>query len=425
MLDIKYIEENAELVKENMKKKFREDLNIVDDCITKYNDYKRLLKEVQDLKTEKNKASEEINRLKKAGEDASGVITKMKEIPAKIKELEEKVQTTQIDMETLQKNIPNMLHETVPIGKDESENVVIAEYGEKTEKDFEILGHVELCEKLGIADFEKSSKASGNGFFYLKNELVMLNQALIRFAMDFMRRRGFMLVEPPLMLRKEVLLTVMPPGDFEEHAYKIDGEEQYLIATSEHALLSMFYKTVIDKKELPIKMAGYSQCFRQEIGAHGIDEKGLFRTHQFNKVEMVTICEPEESYKMYEEMLGYSVELFKELGLSTRVFESCSGDLGDLKSKGADLEVWSPRRKEYFEVCSVSNITDNQARRMDLKVFDGEKRYYPHTLNNTAIATSRAMVAILENYQNADGSVTIPDALVPYMDGISKIERKE
>ncbi len=421
MLDIKFIAENQEAVKENMKKRFREDIEIVDQCLEKYEDYKKALQEVQELKTEKNKASQEINKLKKEGKDATEVIKKVKELPSKIKEKEEEMEKLKDQMLELQKRIPMMLHESVPIGKDESENVERARYGEPSEKDFEVKSHVEICEQLGIVDFDASARVAGNGFFYLKKELAMLNQALIRFATEFMIKKGFLFVEPPLMMKEEVLKTVMPPGDFAEHAYKIQGTDLVLIATSEHPLLGMYYKQVIDKKELPIKMTGYSQCFRQEIGSHGIDEKGLFRTHQFNKVEMVVICEPEDSYKFYDEMLGHSIELFKQLGIPTRVLESCSGDLGDLKSKGADLEAWSPRRKDYFEVCSVSNITDAQARRMGCKVFDGEKRYYPHTLNNTVIATSRAMVAILENYQNKDGSITIPEVLVPYMGGITKI----
>ena len=425
MLDIKFIAENRDLVKENMKKKFREDLNIVDECLEKYEDYKILLQEAQDLKTERNKASEEINKLKKAGQDASEVIAKVKSLPNEIKGKEEEAELVKKKMLELQREIPMILHETVPIGKDDTENVIRETNGEPNEKDFEVLSHVELCENLGIVDFDAASRVSGNGFFYLKKELAMLNQALIRFGMEFMTRRGYMFVEPPLMMREDIIKTVMPPGDFAEHAYKIEGTDLVLIATSEHPLLAMFHGQVVDKKELPIKMCGYSQCFRQEIGSHGIDEKGLFRTHQFNKVEMVVVCEPEDSYKFYDEMLEATVELFKQLGIPTRVYESCSGDLGNLKSKGADVEAWSPRRKGYFEVGSASNITDAQSRRMNCKVFDGEKRYHPHMLNNTVVATSRAMVAILENYQNADGTVTIPEVLAPYMDGIVKIESRK
>ncbi|HII72727.1 TPA: serine--tRNA ligase [Candidatus Woesearchaeota archaeon] len=421
MLDIKYIAENKELVKDNIRKKNRDNTETVDKCLEKYEEYKKLLQEIQELKTEKNKASQEVNRLKKEKKDATAAIAQVKELPVKIKEKEEELSKAQEEMADLQKAIPMMLHESVPIGKNDKENVVRQVTGKPEIKDFDVLSHVEICEKLGIADFDAASRVSGNGFFYLKKELAMLNQALIRFATEFMIRRGFIFVEPPLMMREEVLRTVMPPGDFAEHAYKLQGTDLVLIATSEHPLLGMFYGQIIDKKQLPIKMCGYSQCFRQEIGSHGIDEKGLFRTHQFNKVEMVVICEPEDSFSFYDEMLGHSVELFKQLGIPTRVLESCSGDLGDLKSKGADLEAWSPRRKEYFEVCSVSNITDAQARRMGCKVFDGEKRYHPHMLNNTVIATSRAMVAVLENYQNADGTVTIPEVLAPYMDGKTRI----
>lgn len=424
MLDIKFIRENPELVKENMKKKFFDDqqLSIVDDLLKQDEDYRKLLQEVENLRHQRNEVTGKINETKKSGGDITDLLNQAKEIPQKLKELEEKLAAMRKDMFELQKKIPNIIHESVPVGKDDTENVERAKHGQPRIFPFEVKSHVELTEKLNIADFDSASRVAGNGFFYLMGDLALLNQALIRFATDFMVSRGYTFTEPPLMVRREVVDGVVDMGFFEEIIYKIEDEDLYLIATSEHPLVGMFINQVIDEKRLPIRLCGYSQCFRKEIGAHGIDEKGLFRTHQFNKVEQVVICKPEESYKFYDEILQNSIDLFNELGLPTRVLESCSGDLGDLKAKGADLEVWSPRKEGYMEACSVSNLTDAQSRRLNIKIDNGKERYLPHTLNNTAIATSRAMVAILENCQEEDGSITIPDVLRPYMNNKHKIE---
>ena len=426
MLDIKFIRENPEKIKENLKKKFQEEkLPLVDDVLAKDEEYRRLLQEAEKLRHDRNEVTGKINETKKSGGDITELMKQAKEIPARIKETEEKVDTLKKEITEIVKKIPNIIHESVHIGKDDSENVEIERFGEPIKKSFPVKSHVEICESLGVADFDASARVAGNGFFYLVGDLALLNQALIRFGIDFMIRKGYTFMEPPLMVRREVCDGMVDLSFFEEIIYKVDGEDLYLIPTAEFPLVAMFINQVVDKKQLPIKLCGFSQCFRKEVGAHGIDEKGLFRTHQFNKVEQVIICEPEESWKYYDELQKNSVELFKELGLPTRIFESCSGDLGDLKAKGADLEAWSPRKDGYFEICSVSNLTDAQSRRLNIKVDDGGSRYLPHTLNNTAIATSRAMVAILENFQNEDGSITIPEVLSPYMNNMSTIEPKK
>lgn len=427
MLDIKFIRENPDKVKENMKNKYFDDeeLKFVDDMLVKDKEYLALLKKVEELRASRNSLSKQVSELKKAGKDASEILKQVKEVPEKIKAIEEELSRLNDEILELQKKIPNMLHESVPLGKNDSENVEIKRIGEPKEKDFEVLSHVEIAEILGIVDFDASARVSGNGFFYLLGDLAFLNQALIQHAINFMAKKGFLFVEPPLMTREKIPAGCIDLAAFRDAVYQIKDEDLCLIATSEFPLVGMYVDQVIDEKSLPIRMVGYSQCFRKEIGAHGIDEKGLFRTHQFNKVEQVVFCKPEESYMVYDELLQNSIELFESLGLPIRIYESCSGDLGDLKAKGADLEVWSPRKKAYFEVCSVSNLTDAQTRRLNIKVFDGDKRYHPHSLNNTAIATSRAMVAILENYQNADGTITIPEVLRPYMGGRDLIESKK
>ncbi|MBW2964476.1 serine--tRNA ligase [Candidatus Woesearchaeota archaeon] len=422
MLDIRFIRENPDAVRENMKKKFREDTHIVDEVLKKDEEYRALLQQAEKLRADRNQINVNINKTKKSGGDITVLLQQAKEIPQRIKEIEDRQNALKDEVTATLKKIPNILHESVPIGRDDKENVVRAVYGEPPKFAFPVKSHVEIAEHLGIVDFDASARVSGNGFFYLLGDLALLNQALIRFAMDFMMNRGFKLVEPPLMTRERIPAGCIDLAAFQQAVYRIEGEDLCLIATSEFPLVGMFVDQVIDRKKLPIKLVGFSQCFRKEVGAHGIDEKGLFRTHQFNKVEQVIICEPEDSYRHFEELQNISIEIFRELGLPTRVFESCSGDLGDLKAKGADLEAWSPRKDGYIEVCSVSNLTDNQARRLNIKVDDGKERYFPHTLNNTAIATSRAMVAILENYQNEDGTVTVPPALVPYMNNKARIE---
>ena len=426
MLDIKFIRENPEKVKENIKKKFQDHkLKLVDELLKKDEKYRKLLNDSQKIRARRNEITRDIAEAKKAKKDAKGLLQEAKELPEKLKAMDEEILRLKARIDEILLEIPNIIADDVPLGKNDKENVVTGTFGKPTKFEFAPKNHVEICETLGIADFEAASRVSGKGFFYLKGDLVRLNQALIHFALDFMVNKGYTPVEPPLMLEKDAIHGVMPFNDFQQHAYKIDGKDQYLIATSEHPLVAWFKDQVIDKKQLPIKLTGFSQCFRQEIGSHGIEEKGLFRTHQFNKVEQVVICEPEDSVKFYKELRQNSLDIYKELGIPIRTLESCSGDLSDLKFKGEDLEAWSPVKKEYYEVGSCSNLTEAQARRTNIKIFDGQKRYTPHSLNNTAIATSRCMVAILENFQNKDGSVSIPKALQPYMNGQKEIKAKK
>jgi seryl-tRNA synthetase len=422
MLDIKFIRENPDFVKENIRKKFQKDKIIkVDELLEKDKLYISYLKEVELLRASRNKISSEINKKKKAGEDCSNLFKEAKEIPIKIANIESNLDKLSKEIKEILYIIPNMVHSSVPIGKNDKENVVREVLGEPEKKSFEVKSHVEIAESLNIADFETSARTSGNGFYYLKGDLALLNVALINFARNYMVEQGYEYIEPPLMIREEVLTGVYSGNEIAEMAYKIENEDLYLIATSEHPLIGMFINKTISKEDLPIKITGFSACFRKEIGSHGIDEKGLYRTHQFNKQEMVVICEPEDSYKYYDEMIGHSKEVFKRLGIPIREVECCSGDLADLKAKSADLEMWSPRKQDYFEITSCTNMEAAQARRLNIKVTDGKEKYFAHTLNNTVIATSRAMVGILENYQNEDGTITIPEVLRPYMSGKEKI----
>ena len=425
MLDIKFIRENQKLVKDNIKKKFQNDkVKLVDEVIDKDEKYRALLQQVEKLRHKRNVVTKEINDLKKQGKDIKAKLKEAKIIPEKIKAKDEKIKQLKNEIKELLFTIPNIIHKSVPIGKDESENVEREKIGKPKKFNFDVKSHVEICEELEVGDFDSSARVSGKGFFYLKGDLALLNQALIRFGIDFMVKKKYLFVEPPLMIREQILNGVYSHKEIEELSYKIEDEDLFLIATSEHPLIGMFINQTVNKNELPIKLSAYSQCFRKEVGSHGIDEKGLYRTHQFNKVEMITLCEPEDSYKHYDDMLNLTKQIFKKLGIPTRVLEFCSGNLPNLKAKSADLEAWSPRRKQYFEIASVTNMEAAQARRLNIKATNGKEKYYVHTLNNTAIATSRAMVAILENYQNKNGSVSIPKALQPYMNGKKKIVKE-
>lgn len=421
MIDIKLIRESPDLVKKNIKKKFQDEkLPIVDDILKKDDKWRKLKLKTDNLRAQRNKISKQIAIVKREKDEKKikDLMKKAKEIPEKIIQQEEKAKNLRSEIKDSLSLIPNILHESVPTGKNESQNVVREVIGKPKKFNFDVKNHTELAEKLNLADFDTSAEISGKGFYILKGDLALLNQALINFSRDFMISKGYEYIEPPLMIRSEILKGVYSKEEIDTMSYKIEDEDLYLIATSEHPLIGMFINKTFTHKELPVKITGYTMCFRKEIGSHGIDEKGLWRTHQFNKQEMVIICKPEDSYKYYTEMLQLSKELFKTLKLPIRENESCSGDLGDLKAKGADLEVWSPRQRKYFEITSVTNMTDAQARRLNIKFFDEKgKRKFTHTLNNTAMATSRAMVAILENYQEKDGSVRIPDALIPYMNG--------
>jgi seryl-tRNA synthetase len=419
MLDIKLIRENRGLVKENIKDKNQDaKLPLVDEAHEADIKWRELKTLADNLRADRNTISKQINEAKKAGHDMSVLLKKAKRIPEQIDEVEQTAEKLQARITEILKTLPNMLHDSVPIGKDSSDNVVRQVIGKPKKFNFKLKTHVELGESLGVLDFDSSAKNSGNGFYYMKGDLALLNQALINYARDFMVSKGYEYVEPPLMIRGEILNGVYSSADIAAQAYKIEGEDLYLIATSEHPLIGMFINKTLNHKELPVKITGYSMCFRKEIGSHNINEKGIFRTHQFNKQEMIVICRPEESYKYYNELLKLSKELFKKLKIPIRELESCSADLSDIKAKGADLEAWSPVQNKYFEITSVTNMEEAQARRLGIKFMDekGEKRY-AHTLNNTAIATSRAIVAIMENNQQKDGTIKIPAVLVKYMGG--------
>lgn len=426
MIDIKLIRENPKLVKDNIKRKFQHNkLQLVDEILELDKRIRKLKGEVDSLRHKRNTLSESINQLKKEGKDIKPVLEEVKSIPQKIKDLESDMAILEQDFKSRMIQIPNIMHASVPTGKDSSENVEESRHGHYRMIDFEVKSHVEIAESLGVADFESSAKTSGNGFYYIEGDLALLNQALIRFGIDKMVSKGFRYIETPLMLNDSVIKNVTDLHDLTNQIYKIQDENLYLIGTSEHSLIGRYINTVVDEDSLPIKHTSYSMSFRKEIGSHGIDEKGLFRTHQFNKIEMVVLCKPEDSMRFYEEMKNITIEIFTELEIPIRVLQICSGDLGDLKSCQVDIEAWSPRKKEYFEVGSCSNLTDAQARRLNIRYQNkSNNRAYVHTLNNTAIATSRAMVAILENFQNKDGSVDIPKALHKYMYGKKKIENK-
>ena len=426
MIDIKLVRENPNLVKENIKKKFqKEKLVLVDEVLALDEKWRKLKYEEDSLRSQRNKISEEINKLKKQGKNADKEIKQAKKIPEEIEKIEEKRKKLEEQIIEIMYKIPNIIHSSVPIGKNDSENVEIKKIGIPRKFDFKIKSHVEIGEDLRMLDFDTSAEVSGKGFYYLKGDLALLNMALINFARDFMVSKRFEYVEPPLMIRKNVLSGVYSNEEINAMSYKVEGEDLYLIATSEHPLIGQFIGKTLNKKELPILQTGYSMCFRKEIGSHGIDEKGVYRTHQFNKQEMVVICDPSDSYIWYDKMLNLSIDIFKALEIPIRVLECCSGDLANLKAKSCDLEAWSPRQNKYFEITSLTNMEAAQARRLGIKIDDRGHKYFAHTLNNTVIATSRALVAIMENNQQKDGSIKIPKVLQQYMNGKKIISRRK
>jgi len=428
MIDIKLIRENLKLVKENIKKKFQDEKLPLVDKLKKLDDQWRKLKyQADNLRKSRNDISQQINKAKKQKNEklAKELIKKAKNIPLKIKKAEEKSEKLETEIRELQIEIPNIIHPTIPLGKDDSKNVERKKIGNIPKFSFKPQNHIELGESLDILDFEISAETSGKGFYYLKNELAILNQALIRFGIEKMTSKGFTYIETPLLLRGKVIDNVADLNDRQNQIYKIENEDLFLIGTSEHSLIGRFIDTIIPETNLPITNTSYSMCFRKEIGAHGIEEKGLFRTHQFNKIEMIVICKPEESMKFFEKLRDITVEIFKEMEIPIRVLEICSGDLGELKHKQIDVEAYSPITKQYYEVGSCSNLTGSQARKLKIRTSkpNGEK-YTPHTLNNTAIATSRALVAIMENNQQKDGSIKIPKVLWKYT-GFKDIKPKK
>ncbi|MFH0815662.1 MAG: serine--tRNA ligase [Methanobacteriota archaeon] len=420
MLDPKLVRENPDVIRRDLEK--RNDgakLELLGQVVAQDAEWRKLTEEVNNLRHERNDIARKIAETKKAKGDATALMERAAEIPRKIDEAGARLDELRHAVDAGLMRLPNILHESVPVGKDDVANVVVMSWGEPRAFDFELKNHGELAEALGLADFDRAARISGAGFNYLKGDLALLDLALVNYAVHFMTSKGYTLVEPPYMMRREAYEGVTDLSDFENVMYKIEGEDLYMIATSEHPMAAMYMGEIIDEDLLPIKLVGMSPCFRREIGARGVDTKGLFRMHQFNKVEQFIFCRPEDSWKFHEELQSNSEEMIKGLGLPFRVVNVCTGDIGTLAAKKYDIEVWFPRQGKYGEVTSCSNDTDYQARRLGIRYgkHGGEKKGVPHTLNNTAIATSRIMVAILENCQNADGSVTIPEALRKYMGG--------
>jgi seryl-tRNA synthetase len=400
-------------------------LESVDDIIEKDEEYRTLLQKAEKLRHNRNEVSQKIAEIKKKGLDATELMKQAKDIPEQIFQIEKNTLLLKTDILDIQRRIPNIIHSSVPIGRDASENVEIKKIGKPVVPKYEIFNHAELAERLNGADFETARETSGKGFYFLKGDLARLNAAMTAFAREYMIKQGFEYMEPPFMIRRKVVEGVMSFAERDAMMYKIEGEDLYLIGTSEHPLIGLFMDKTLNKKDLPYKLTGFSTCFRKEVGAHGLEERGFYRVHQFNKQEMIIICKPEDSYKWYDKMLKYTIEVFKALNVPIRIFESCSGDLADLKAKGCDVEAWSPRQKKYYEVGSLTNMEDAQARRLNIKISGKDGKYFAHTLNNTVVATPRALIAVMENNQNKDGSINIPKALQPYMGKLKKISKKK
>ncbi|MGL5259061.1 MAG: serine--tRNA ligase [Lachnospiraceae bacterium] len=420
MLDIKFLRENPNLVKENIKKKFQDSkLNLVDEVIELDLESRKTQGEADSLRANKNKISKEIGALMAAGKKAEGE-EKKAEVAANSKrlaELEEKERELEEKINKIMMIIPNIIDESVPIGKDDSENVEINIYGDPIVPEFEIPYHSEIMDMFEGIDLDSARKVAGNGFYYLMGDIARLHSAVISYARDFMIDKGFTYCIPPYMIRSNVVTGVMSFAEMESMMYKIEGEDLYLIGTSEHSMIGKFIDTIIQEDTLPQTLTSYSPCFRKEKGAHGLEERGVYRIHQFEKQEMVVVCKPEESKMWFDKLWQCTVEIFRSLDIPVRTIECCSGDLADLKTKSYDVEAWSPRQKKYFEVGSCSNLGDAQARRLKIRVNGENGKYYAHTLNNTVVAPPRMLIAFLENNLREDGSVKIPEALRPYMGG--------
>ena len=428
MIDIKLIRENPELVKENIKKKFQDQkLELVDEVKKLDEDYRALRVRADELRGRRNTISKEIGQLMKQGlkEKAEEVKAEVAKIAKEIEESEVKEIELEAAIKKIMMVIPNIVDPSVPVGKDDSENVEIEQFGTKREFDFEIPYHVDIMEKLDGIDLDSARKTSGNGFYYLKGNVARLHSSILSYARDFMINRGYTYYIPPFMIRSDVVTGVMSFSEMENMMYKIEGEDLYLIGTSEHSMIGKFIDTIIDENELPQKLTSYSPCFRKEVGAHGIEERGVYRIHQFEKQEMIIVCKPEDSMNYYNEMWKNSVDFFLSMDIPVRTLECCTGDLADLKVKSCDVEAWSPRQKKYFEVGSCSNLGDAQARRLKIRIKGEKGNYFAHTLNNTVVAPPRMLIAFLENNLNADGSINIPKALQPYMGGMEKISPKK
>lgn len=428
MLDIKFLRENPEAVKENIRKKFQESkLELVDQVVELDQENRKIKQEVEELRANRNKVSKQIGALmgqgkkeeaEKIKQEVAASGKRIEELSAREKEVEAKIRETMMV-------IPNMIDPSVPIGKDDSENVEVKRYGEPAVPDFEIPYHAEIMESFDGLDLESARKVAGNGFYYLMGDIARLHSAVITYARDFMINRGFTYCVPPFMIRSNVVTGVMSFAEMEAMMYKIEGEDLYLIGTSEHSMIGKYIDTMLNEDQLPQTLTSYSPCFRKEKGSHGIEERGVYRIHQFEKQEMIVVCKPEESMKWYDNLWQNTVDLFRSMDIPVRTLECCSGDLADLKVKSCDVEAWSPRQKKYFEVGSCSNLGDAQARRLGIRVRGKDGKYFAHTLNNTVAAPPRMLIAFLENNLQEDGSVRVPEVLRPYMGGLEKLTPKK
>ena len=424
MLDIKFVRENPDVVKENIRKKFQDQkIPMVDEVIALDQENRNIKQEVESLRANKNKISKQIGALMAQGkkEEAEEVKKEVAASGAKIDELSAREKEVEEKIKTIMMTIPNIIDPSVPVGKDDSENVEIERFGEPVVPDYEVPYHAEIMESFDGLDLDSARKVAGNGFYYLMGDIARIHSAVISYARDFMINKGFTYCVPPFMIRSDVVTGVMSFAEMDAMMYKIEGEDLYLIGTSEHSMIGKFIDTILPEDTLPRTLTSYSPCFRKEKGAHGLEERGVYRIHQFEKQEMIVVCKPEDSKMWFDKLWQNTVELFRTLDIPVRTLECCSGDLADLKVKSIDVEAWSPRQKKYFEVGSCSNLGDAQARRLKIRVNGENGKYFAHTLNNTVVAPPRMLIAFLENNLNADGSVNIPKALQPYMGGMTEI----
>ena len=428
MIDIARLREDPEAVRENIKKKFQDHkLPLVDEALELDKQYRAAITRASELRSMRNKLSKELGQFMREGKKEESAENKKKvgEMAEELKSLEEVEKESGDKLREVMMKIPNFLDPTVPIGKDDSENVEITKYGDPVVPDYEVPYHTDIMESFDGIDLDAAGRVAGNGFYYLMGDIARLHSAVLAYARDFMINRGFTYCVPPYMIRSNVVNGVMSFEEMDAMMYKIEGEDLYLIGTSEHSMIGKFIGELLDEDKLPYTYTSYSPCFRKEKGAHGIEERGVYRIHQFEKQEMIVVCKPEESKMWFEKLWNNTVDLFRSLDIPVRTLECCSGDLADLKSKSLDVEAWSPRQKKYFEVGSCSNLTDAQARRLNIRINGKDGKYYAHTLNNTVVAPPRMLIAFLENNLNEDGTVSIPEALRPYMGGTEKLVPKK
>lgn len=428
MIDIKFLRENPDIVKQNIKNKFQDEkLPLVDEVIELDEKSRSVKCKGDELRAQRNSLSDQIGNLMRNGqkEEAESVKEQVKEINQRLVENEKLEEEYAGKIKKIMMQIPNIIHESVPIGKDDSENVENEKFGDPVVPSYEIPYHTDIMESLDGIDLDSARRVAGNGFYYLMGNIARLHSAILSYARDFMINKGFTYCIPPYMIRSDVVDGVMSFKEMDEMMYKIEGEDLYLIGTSEHSMIGKFKGQLLNKENMPYTMTSYSPCFRKEKGSHGIEERGVYRIHQFEKQEMIVVCEPEDSWNWYDKLWRYTVELFRSMEIPVRTLECCSGDLADLKAKSCDVEAWSPRQKKYFEVGSCSNLTDAQARRLGIRIKGEKGNYYAHTLNNTVVAPPRMLIAFLENHYQEDGSITIPEVLWPYMGGTKILTPKK